>query len=381
MAKRQGQADHKGKVLAFGRHGLVALGEPSTDDAGQPTQRFRARLIRPGTFRHPKADWTLPVDTKRVDAYKAAADKMLAADTKIPFTSEHFTKSADDTYGYVESVDVDSDGWLTAVGKFIGADAIRAADRNHVSVEIEDDVKDAEGNRFGHAITSIALTPRPVVTGQERIAASLVYHFDPGTTGTPGDHPMEFLTQLGEAIGLENLTEENWQEQLKGKLKPVGDAAKLQTDLEAANKSITELTAKVEASGKQPKVDADTLEDRAESSQEKLDGLVTAGKITPAVSDSLAAALIGDEGSRNVWALSHVGAKAMGQTTPIAKLVLDALQENDLVKLGEQTKRQTMALSRTTPGDEGDAKGAAERTDHMIESANKGTGAATAIAV
>ncbi len=70
------------------------------------------------------------------------------------------------------------DSWLTAVGTFIGADAIKAASRNSVSVEIEDDVKDAEGHDFGQAITSIALTPKPVVTGQERIAASLVYHFD-----------------------------------------------------------------------------------------------------------------------------------------------------------------------------------------------------------
>ena len=50
--------------------------------------------------------------------------------------------------------------------------AIKAAARNHVSVEIEPDAADANGNDFGEAITRIALTPQPVVTGQQRIAAS-----------------------------------------------------------------------------------------------------------------------------------------------------------------------------------------------------------------
>ena len=120
----------------------------------------------------------------------------------------------------------------------------------------------------------------------------------------------------------------------------------------------------------------------ASDSGKKIDGLVTDGKITPAVGEKLAASLIGAEGSRNIYALSIKAAKSVGLVAPYAKAILKALALNDPVKLGEQTKRQTLALSRVNPDDDqGDAKAGQDRTKELIDTANKGAGAATAIAV
>jgi len=159
------------KIITTGKHGLEPIGDREETEAGEPVQRFRARLLRPGTFTHPTAGWTLDVDAPRLDRLRGAADAMLSAGVTIPFISEHFTTDARDTLGYVDALAVHDD-WLVAEGEFIGEDAIRAATRNYVSVEIEEDVKDGDGNEFGEAITRIALTPSPVVTGQ-RIAAAV----------------------------------------------------------------------------------------------------------------------------------------------------------------------------------------------------------------
>lgn len=344
------------RVFAFASHGLTPIGERSTNDAGEPVQRFRARLLRPGRFTHPKAGWKLDVDDARRDGYMKAAQEMLAAGVAIPFTSEHFTADARNTLGYADAVAVHDD-WLTAEGEFIGDDAIRAAMRNCVSVEIEENVGDGEGNRFGEAITRIALTPSPIVKGQTKIAASTA-------TGRPSsarvyflsdeDHDMDFITKLTELTGLKDLSEENWAEQVKAHLEGMGDTSKLQEQITAltAERDKFKTAAEAKPADDKPAVDEDVIEERAETTQERLDSLVTAGKITPAVSDKLAASLIGPEGNRNVIALSRTAAKHAGLPGAFAKPILDALAENDPVKLKAQTGPQRIALSREDPGAE-----------------------------
>ncbi len=373
----------KHSILALGRHGLKPIGKQTEDDAGNPVQHFEARLLRPGEFKHPSADWELSIDQARIGDYKTAAEKMLKAGVSIPVTSKHFTKDAKDTLGQIESVDVDSDGWLTAKVEFVGEDAILAASRNHVSVEIEEQVKDGDGIDYGEAITSVALTPRPVVKGQKRIAAAhdsgrkaRVYFFH------DGDPQMDILNELGGLFGIDDLTEANWQDRLKPSIEAATSAPDLQKRLDTATKSATELQAKLDASGKKPDVDPDTLEETADNVQLMIDNLVDTGKYVPAVAAALTDELIGPEGDRNIYALSMKAAKSVGRTKPYAKAILKALALNDPVKLGEQTKRQTLALSRNAPDDdEGDAKAGQERTQEIIDTANKGAGAQTAIAV
>ena len=73
--------------------------------------------------------------------------------------------------------------------------------------------------------------------------------------------------------------------------------------------------------------------------------LVEKGKVTPDVAKKLSSILIGEVGSRNEMSLS-LGAE---NTPSIASRVLSALNENDIIKLGEKTGHQI--LSRTTPSD------------------------------
>lgn len=202
------------KILSLKQHGLAPIGERSTDAAGNPVQRFKANLIRVGSFSHPTDGWRLDVNPQRLREWRDAAMRKLANDVAIPFTSKHFTDDANDTLGYVDSVAIEGD-WLTAEGTFVGEDAILAASRNFVSVDL-DDIGDGVGNDYGIVIQSVALTPRPVVNGQQRIAAS--------ANGAQREATVYVLDQrvsakgqaddwVGRAIALANgAADDNWED-------------------------------------------------------------------------------------------------------------------------------------------------------------------------
>lgn len=91
-------------------------------------------------------------------------------------------------------------------------------------------------------------------------------------------------------------------------------------------------------------MDPDTLETAVELIETKMDGLVKSGAITPAVQKALSSILIGNEGSRNVYALSR---KASGGAKSFASQVIEALSNNKPVKLSEKTgAQQKVELSR-----------------------------------
>ena len=118
-------------------------------------------------------------------------------------------------------------------------------------------------------------------------------------------------------------------------------------------------------------MDPDALEMSVDLTLSKLDSLVAAGSITPAVSKALSAALVGPETGRNVYALSR---KATGGTKPLATLVLDALKDNKPVKLGEKTASQQtqkkLELSRSDAQE--DDKLQEDITNRMVAAANAG---------
>jgi hypothetical protein len=117
-------------------------------------------------------------------------------------------------------------------------------------------------------------------------------------------------------------------------------------------------------------IDADALDLLVTGTKDAIQNLVSAGKIVPAVAKKLELALIGTEEARNVYALSRHASK-----TPksISSSIIEALKDNDPVKLGEQTKAQTVALSRAVPG-EAESNEDAKIQKHMDEVANKGRG-------
>jgi hypothetical protein len=114
-------------------------------------------------------------------------------------------------------------------------------------------------------------------------------------------------------------------------------AASLQTKLDAK---------------KETTVDADILDQLAEGAEERIEGLTLGPKpkITPAVAKSLKALLVGETGHRNAYALSRT---VSGTPKSLVKQVVEALEGNDPVVLGEQSKAQTIGLSRQVPGTEG----------------------------
>jgi len=349
-------------LITLDRHGLRPLGVQTNDENGNPVQRFEAKLLRTETLRHPRDNWSLDVDAKLLDAYSERGRQMLDAGMTIPIVDEHFATSAKHTMGYTKGMSV-KDGWLTAKVDIVGKDAIAAAKRNFVSVEIEHDVKDTSGTEYGDAITRIALTPEPAVRGQDRdrIAASaraLGRNVRVISLSTQEAPHMDILNKIAAAAGIASLTEDNAIEALT----PIFNAAKDTDTLTAtvATRDETIAGLQTQLAAKNPddaklEVDADIIEERADTISGELDVLVENGILAPVTRDKLAASLIGAAGKRNAFALSMKGARASGQSQPVARAVIDALKENKaLPSSGEESGRQVIALSRNIPGTKDD---------------------------
>lgn len=155
----------------------------------------------------------------------------------------------------------------------------------------------------------------------------------------------EFLKKLRELLGSDDsLTADN-------ALSRIGDHIKglttKNTDLQKQLGDIQGQLDKLKSDTKAASINVDPnlAEQMGVTADQQLDLLVQTGKITPAVKDKLAASLIGVPGSRNIMALS-IGT---GGTPSVFSKVVEALKDNDPVKLGEVTKVQT--LSRQVPGE------------------------------
>ncbi len=181
----------------------------------------------------------------------------------------------------------------------------------------------------------------------------------------------ETMAKITELLKLQEgeVTEDNAIELLLSRM--TEDAEKAAADVEKA----TELTGKVEQLTQEiaasrsktptntPKIDPDITDQQAELAEDKMEMLVDKGKVTPAVAASLSRVLIGESGKRRAYCLS----RRMSETDDsIARSVIAALEENDLVELGEKTGQQVISLSRETPG--GDDKAVDKETQtSMIE--------------
>ena len=100
----------------------------------------------------------------------------------------------------------------------------------------------------------------------------------------------------------------------------------------------------------EPQLDADTADMLAEGVESGLEQLVTASKLTPAARDKLQPLLVGQPGQPAVRMLSRA---ATGGAKSVARQIIEALQGNDPVELGEQSRSQAVRLSRQVPDDQG----------------------------
>lgn len=170
------------------------------------------------------------------------------------------------------------------------------------------------------------------------------------------------LDKLQAMYGIsEELTDENWLDKITEAQKALSEASaaaktqasELKTKLDDMGKELEQ--AKQASGGTKPPEVSDEVQDvLAEAAEAKAASLVETGKITPAVKDKLCAALVGAAGKRNVFALSRHVSKT---DASLANAVLDALKENDVVKLGEKTGLQVLQAS-TAQGDATEADAA-----------------------
>jgi hypothetical protein len=331
------------------------VGEP-VESNGKKTQQFKKEMLSVGHYIHPVWGWHLDITEERLHRLAATFNQMKANGVAVEVPVDH-SLSAEDNYGYVTGMTVEKNkkGVLALYGihEMAGDKGIDLVHRNKgVSVLIEKDFKDGKGNAYGEAITHSSIVQQPVVPGQEdfeAIAASITNKQNIPMLFLSGkDSTMdEFLKKLRVILGADDsLTEENAMSRLAEHISGLGtkngdlqkqlvdlqgEMAKLKTDNKAASTV---------------QIDPNLAEQMGTTAEQQLDLLVQTGKITPAVKTKLAASLIGVVGSRNVMAMSI----QTGGKPSMLSIIVDALKDNDAVKLGEQTGVQS--LSRIVPGTE-----------------------------
>ncbi|KKN74309.1 hypothetical protein LCGC14_0392480 [marine sediment metagenome] len=366
LLEKERKKRERSMALSINVDATEAVGEAKENEAGQKVQRFKKEIIRDGTYTHPVHDWTLKVDESRRESWKQSADKMISNGVAIPIpisdNENHHEVTPQNTGGYVVGLENDGES-LYAICEMIGEDAIKAVARNDVSVFIEQGFKDGKKRSYGEAITHVALTPTPIVPGMDgfiKIAASLssglthaaAFSYDMPAKDKPDLELSKMdieLTALQELLDDDKLTEDNVLDQLGQRLED--DAEKLT----AKDTEIADLKKDKPAPEPKLKLDPDVEDNLVEAGTQRLDSLVDQGRITPAVKEKLAAALIGPAGNRNGFAMSR---KISGSDKSMLNVVCEALAENNPVELAKKvlTGSQHLELSRIVPDDEEDDK-------------------------
>ncbi len=155
------------------------LNAPFTAEALVPSstdpRTLDMRVLRVGSYRHPRAGWELAVDQQRLVRMAETTNSMIAAGVAPDITVDH-GQSARDKLGAIVGAKVDGD-WLVLSHRFADDESLALARRvGNVSVEIEPDLVDGKGRHWADAIMASSLVRNPIVPGQsnERMAAS--YH-------------------------------------------------------------------------------------------------------------------------------------------------------------------------------------------------------------
>lgn len=345
---------------------LMPCSSPDEEN-GLPVQLFRKEMLRVGKWTHPKHGWTLDVDAARLDRLASTFHTMKTNGYDVEVVVDH-KPGAENVRGYLTDVYREG-GTLFGTHKMIGADAITLARRvKNVSVGIRRNFKDGAGHEYAEGIVHSAICQQPVVTNQEGfvpIAASsggeeLVYAF---SLSSNKEQTMK-IEDLRTVLGLgDELTEENWQDKLKGLIgesKTALDAANtkaggLETQLSTAQGEVNDL----KANAMNLSMDPDVLEELADANTLRIDALVPAGRLSQNVADELKVILVGPKEGRNVVCLSR---KASGGNDPLARRIVTALEKNAPVKPGIKTGSQ---ISKPGEGDEGDKDFCAETNAEM----------------
>lgn len=339
-----------GFVLACSTPAKPTLSGAGTDASGVPYSIFTKDVISCGEWQVPETGQKFSVDEARIDRWVSTFNAMSKAGVEVPIPLGH-TFEPDKNRGFVQGFFRDGDT-LKMTAKMIGEDAKLAAARNLVSLFAVPEFEDAKGNKYQDAILHVALTPVPVIPGQQGFIAasrgglnvnapvfrlamepstmnqhllSLAQKFGVDTSACTCDQ------ELHDAIAAKKPADEKAPE-------AVAMAKKLDETEKALALARTELAAATKAEDN-PRVLKLTRESRAL----RLDALVSAGHATPAFVKAAKA--------RHCPADDKALALSL---TPAADAMFEGMLEDlkliDFKTLQEQSKT-SVALSRTVPGD------------------------------
>ncbi len=379
---------HKRFLLADTAGNIPTVISAKVIDGDTPVQSFKKDIIREGVYTHPVHGWKLDVTTERMQGWIDTFKQMRSNGVDVEVVIDH-KDTAEAIRGYVTDMFMEGNT-LYGVHEMRGADAIELVKcvRN-VSVNIQKDFTDGEGNDYGEAITHSAIVKGPVVPGQgefEALAASLAVSLAvrkdrvPPTLylNTQGVDSMdEFLKELKKLLGGDtDLTAENALDAVKTAFEGAGTAAnkELTASVESLTAKVTELE-KIKpnvhldqpVTKPQVKMDPEVVADKVENLGEQLSLLVEAGKISPAARDLLEPCLAGTPQKRNLYALSIQSGGDTGQS--MVKQIINALKSNVPMKAGEVTgPQQKMELSRQTTEKDEDDKAVAAKVKEMAAS-------------
>jgi len=305
-----------GKALLLGESGSV--------------RRYRKDLIRDGDFVHPTDKLKFKITPQLREHWADTFDRMKANGVRVPLPAGHST-NADNNRGWITEMFNEGDR-LVGVCEVSGdaKEADRLVASNDVSIFVPQAFEDGAGNRYQRPIVHVALTPHPVITGLGEfvpLAASIYSNQE--------KEPKMNWDKLKTGLGItEDVTDDNAVDLVLAHVVSLNETH--ETALKPLNERIVALE---KATPKKRDVDDLLLKLAHENRAGKLDQLVVAARITPAVRDKLVAAFIGDKSTALRLSLEQ------GTPDKFDELVL-ALSENDPVKLKEQTAAQTLKLSQ-----------------------------------
>lgn len=301
-------------------------------------QLFQKDALSVGVWKHPTRKWKKTVTEKTLDAYVETFNRMQKEGIPVPCVKDHKV-NADSTLGYVEKMWRHNDK-LLIIPRIKGRDNVQLVDTvQYVSVAIDDDFVDGKGNHFGESITHVGFTPEPVVSGQKgivRITASRGQTEDApiylkSTAEVPKMKP-EDLKKLQTVFGIQSeLTEDSLTEVLTARFTGVStEVSQLKGELD-----------KVKTASLSKALDDETLQDRVEEVEDRIDRVGKAKGLVPATVKALKLCLVGEGENRSTYMLSRVDtANEQGRKPIRALAILDVIENIQIVKTGERTAQQ-----------------------------------------
>jgi hypothetical protein len=295
---------------------------------------WRKQLIYAGSFVKnvgKKDEQRFTITEEQLKHWNETGEKMLSAGVEIPLPIEHTTNPEarrGEIRGYEIALDKKGRKSLYGLVKFRDAEAEKLALTANVSIYAPLESSDGNGNKYSFPIQHVALTDYPVIPGLEKFEAIAASMIVPETVNPKPENKKMNFAELAKAIGVEY---------------PEGSddmaIAKAIVDAVAAMKNKPAETPKPEAPKPAP-IAAGFLNMAKDNRNGKLEKLIIAGKITPAVSKKLQEQFCTPE------ALS-LSLSATGEATDSFDAVLSALEENNPVDLKEKTRPQgVIALSQ-----------------------------------